>query len=180
LVAGVRGQVVSAPVGWAASSPAAVIGSGGPEERSQVGMLRASQGCRPHRPGHHRVRHYCSDELQHSNSLSGLNGLVGNGDSVSIANTTVTATWSQSSAGTPGFPSICAAVKIVNHNSSTIRYNERYWSLQSPNGTAVHSNVGAGGLGWGNLVAGEKVAGTVCFDDPGRTGPTWEFTSRLH
>lgn len=106
--------------------------------------------------------------------LNGLNGLVGNGDTVSIANTTVTATWSRSPAGNaPGSTSICASVKIVNHNNSTISYNERYWSLQSPNGTVVqHSNVGAvGGLGSGDLVAGGTVAGTACFDDPGQTGP---------
>jgi len=104
--------------------------------------------------------------------LNGLNGLVGNGDTVSIANTAVTATWSQSPAGAPASTSICAAVKIVNHNNSTISYNERYWSLQSPNGTVVHSNVGAaGGLGSGDLAAGGTVAGTVCFDDPGQTGP---------
>jgi Domain of unknown function (DUF4352) len=105
--------------------------------------------------------------------LDGLKGLVGNGDTVSIANTTVSATWSRSPAATPGSTSICAAVRIVNHNNSTISYNEQYWSLQSLNGTVDdQTNVNtAGGLGSGDLVAGGTVAGTVCFDDPGGSEP---------
>jgi hypothetical protein len=88
---------------------------------------------------------------------------------VAIANTTVTATWSKST-GILG-PSICAAVTIKNHNSSTITYNDLYWSLQTPSGEVVNTNFqGSPELGSGNIVGGGTATGNVCFDDPGQSG----------
>jgi hypothetical protein len=92
-------------------------------------------------------------------------------NTVSIGHTAVTATWSRSPAGALGSASICAAVKIVNHRSSTINYNAVLWSLQSPNGAVVRANVGVtGDLGSGDLVAGGTAEGNVCFDDLGQAG----------
>lgn len=89
---------------------------------------------------------------------------------VSIANTTVSATWTTSTDDF-GSASICAAVKIVNHNSTTISYNDLYWSLQNPAGTVVNTNFSAtGDLGSGELVAGGTATGNVCFDNPGTAG----------
>jgi hypothetical protein len=88
---------------------------------------------------------------------------------VAIAHTTVTATWTPSS--TPLGNSICAAVSIKNHNSSTISYNDLYWTLQTPSGEVVDGNFqGSPDLGSGNIVGGGTASGNVCFDDPGQTG----------
>lgn len=91
-------------------------------------------------------------------------------NSVSIANTTVTATWSHQT-DSFGTTDICAAVTVVNHNSSTISYNDLYWKLQSPSGAVTDTNFSASNdLGSGSLVAGGTVSGNVCFDNPGQSG----------
>jgi len=89
---------------------------------------------------------------------------------VAIANTTVTATWSQQPDPLSG-TSICAAVSIKNHNSSTISYNDLYWTLQTPSGEVVDTNFSASpDLGSGNIIGGGTASGNVCFDDPGQSG----------
>jgi len=56
-------------------------------------------------------------------------------------------------------------------HSSTISYNENYWSLQTPAGTAANADVAAtGSLGSGQMMPGGSASGSVCFDDPGQTG----------
>jgi hypothetical protein len=91
-------------------------------------------------------------------------------NTVAIANTTVTATWTRST-DSLGNNSICAAVNIKNHNSSTISYNDLYWKLQTPSGKVEDTNFTAtGDLGSGDLVGGGTATGNVCFDDPGQSG----------
>jgi hypothetical protein len=88
---------------------------------------------------------------------------------VAIANTTVTATWSKSTNALGA--EICAAITIKNHNSSTITYNDLYWTLQTPSGEIVNSNFEASpDLGSGNMIGGGTATGNVCFDDPGQSG----------
>jgi Domain of unknown function (DUF4352) len=88
---------------------------------------------------------------------------------VAIANTTVTATWSKSTNILGS--SICAAVTVKNHNSSTITYNDLYWTLQTPSGEVVNANFeGSPDLGSGSIIGGGSASGNVCFDDPGQTG----------
>jgi hypothetical protein len=89
---------------------------------------------------------------------------------VAIANTTVTATWSKSTVTSVMSPSICAAITIKNHNSSTISYNDLYWSLQTPSGEVINTNFeGSPDLGSGSIVGGGTATGNVCFDDPGQS-----------
>jgi Protein of unknown function (DUF2510)/Domain of unknown function (DUF4352) len=88
--------------------------------------------------------------------------------SVSIANTTVTASWFRT---TDLFrtTTICANVVVNNHNNETISYNPLYWSLQTPSGQVVDTNF-TGTLKSGDLVAHGTATGTVCFDDSRATG----------
>ena len=91
-------------------------------------------------------------------------------NTVSIANTVVTATWARSTDNL-GSASICAAVTIKNNNTSTISYNDLYWKLQSPSGTVVDTSFSAtNDLSSGNLVGGGTVSGNVCFADPAQSG----------
>jgi len=93
-------------------------------------------------------------------------------NTVALANTTVTATWTRST-GSLGENFVCAAVTIKNHNSSTISYNDLfYWKLQTPSGKVEDSNpfAATNALGSGDLVGGGTATGNVCFDDPAQTG----------
>ena len=83
----------------------------------------------------------------------------------------MTATWTKSTVTSLMSPSICAAITIKNHNSSTISYNDLYWSLQTPSGEVVNTDFeGSPDLGSGNIVGGGTATGNVCFTDPGQTG----------
>ena len=91
-------------------------------------------------------------------------------NSVAIANTKVTATWSRLQ---DSFQQnvICGAVTIKNNNSSTISYNEFDWKLQTPSGTVLDTTVAASNaLNSGDLVGGGTATGNVCFTDPGTSG----------
>ena len=91
-------------------------------------------------------------------------------DTVSLANTTVTAKWSVGTDAT-GEKQICAAVSIMNRNNSTISYNDLYWRLQYPSGQVVDTNFAAtNDLGSGDIVAGGTASGNVCFADSGASG----------
>jgi hypothetical protein len=93
-------------------------------------------------------------------------------NTVSIGHATLTATWSRLPAGAMGSGSICAAVKIVNHRSSTIYYDSVLWSLQSPNGAVVRANVDAtGDLGSGDLAGGGQQRATSASMTRPRLGP---------
>jgi hypothetical protein len=89
---------------------------------------------------------------------------------VSLANTVVSAKWTKSTDNL-GTPSICAAISIKNNNSSTISYNDLYWTLQSPAGKVTDTNFAASNdLGSGSIVGGGVATGNVCFDNPGQSG----------
>lgn len=89
---------------------------------------------------------------------------------IGIGGAFVTATWTRST-DSSGTATICAAVNIGNLHSSTISYNENYWSLQTPAGTAANADLAAtGSLGSGQMMPGGSASGSVCFDDPGQTG----------
>jgi hypothetical protein len=91
-------------------------------------------------------------------------------NAVAIANTTVTALWAVQP-NPLGGNEICTTVKVKNHNSSTITYNDLYWTLQTPSGEVVNTNFQASpDLGSGSIVGGGTASGQVCFDDPGQTG----------
>jgi hypothetical protein len=93
-----------------------------------------------------------------------------NPNPIGIGGAFVTATWTRSKESS-GTATICAAVNIGNLHSSTISYNENYWSLQTPAGTAANADVAAtGSLGSGQMMPGGSASGNVCFDDPGQTG----------
>jgi hypothetical protein len=88
---------------------------------------------------------------------------------VAIAHTTVTVTWA--AASNPLGNEICATISVKNHNSSTITYNDIYWSLQTPSGEVLNPNFqGSPDLGSGSIVGGGTASGQVCFDDPGQSG----------
>jgi hypothetical protein len=89
---------------------------------------------------------------------------------IGIGGAFVTATWTRSS-DSSGTATIWAAVNIGNFHSSTISYDEHYWSLQTPAGTAANADLAAtGSLGSGQIMPGGSASGRVCFDDPGQTG----------
>ena len=89
---------------------------------------------------------------------------------IGIGGAFVTATWTRST-DSSGTATICASASIYNLSSSTISYNENYWSLQTPAGTAANADLAAtGSLGSGQMMQGGSASGSVCFDDPGQTG----------
>ena len=89
---------------------------------------------------------------------------------IGIGGAFVTATWTRSK-DSSGTGTICAAVDIGNLHSSTIGYNENYWSLHTPAGTAANADLATtGSLGSGQIMPGGSASGSVCFDDPGQTG----------
>ena len=93
-----------------------------------------------------------------------------NPNPIGIGGALVTATWTRST-DSSGTATICASASIYNLSSSTISYNENYWSLQTPAGTAANADLAAtGSLGSGQTMQGGSASGSVCFDDPGQTG----------
>jgi hypothetical protein len=89
------------------------------------------------------------------------------GIGIGIGGAFVTATWTRSTENS-GTATICAAVSIANLHSSTIGYDEHYWSLQTPAGTVANANLAdTGSLGSGQIMPGGSASSSVCFDDPG-------------
>jgi hypothetical protein len=91
-------------------------------------------------------------------------------NSVAMANTAVTATWTRST-DSLSQAVICAAVTIKNNNKSTISYNEFDWKLQTPSGKVLDASLAdTNALNSGDLVGGGTASGNVCFDDPAQSG----------
>lgn len=73
----------------------------------------------------------------------------------------------------PSGPLVCSTIVYQNDTGAQVGYNGLFdWKLQTPDGATenVQPSGGARRLGSGDLTPGGKVAGNVCFDDPGLSG----------